>query len=159
MAKAGGYAGSESAYDTCGTLNLLEGQSVNTKWSVLLAFNSLLYLILSCLTFCVCLSTILWPLCVFGFGHICGGCGVLACLIVTGVFRYSKDGEACANSDLPVTADGVTFADHATTIQNLFIAQCVLIIFYNCCVGVLMSAGQQLCSLQCMICMGKNVEE
>ena len=33
------------------------------------------------------------------FGLCCGNCAVFACLIVTGVFRYSTEGKLCADTE------------------------------------------------------------
>ena len=51
---------------------------------------------------------------------------------MTGVFRYSTEGKACAA--LPGN-------EHGEKIQSLFIAQCVLYCFYNCCVGCIIQVA------------------
>ena len=64
---------------------------------MIFAFNSILYLLLAIFTLFYMISTCVWPLWVVGVcGHMCGGCAHLACIIVTGVFRYSTEGKACA---------------------------------------------------------------
>ena len=59
----------------------------------------------------------------------------MAALIVTGVFRYSDEGEACAMKDIPIGVDSdTTFKDHGEMIEGLFISQCVLVIFLQVCI-------------------------
>ena len=111
-----------SPFDTCGGLTeastatdgSISTEFINTKWSVLLAFNSYLYLIHCILTFLVLLGTtgILWPCCVCGgCGHCFSGCAHLALVIVTGVFRFSDEGERCASNKGLLDTDGTTFED------------------------------------------------
>ena len=98
-----------------------------------MAFNSILYLILSICTGLLIIGSFFPPLLICGcIGHMFGGCAILACVIVTGVFRYTGDGKDCAKSELTL------FKDHSELIQNLFIAQCVCMCFYNCCAGFIM---------------------
>ena len=59
-------AGSDDAYNQCGSLNA----DFNTKWSVLLAYNSIFYLILSICTVLIILGSFFWPLACCGMiGH------------------------------------------------------------------------------------------
>ena len=138
--KVQGWQSDISAFDTCGGLFELQTNSdgsfqpnfIDTKWSVLLAFNSFFFLVHCIMTFLVILGAtgILWPCCILGgCGHCFGGCAHLACLIVTGVFRFSTEGEKCAEHQGPLDTDGTTFSDLGDAIKSLFIAQCVLYIF------------------------------
>ena len=73
----------------------------------------------------------LWPAAVVGgCGHCLGGCVHLACIIVTGVYRFSDHGKMCADSKgRQLDTDGTTFDEAGDAIESLFIAQCVLFIF------------------------------
>ena len=69
------------------------------------------------------------------FGLCCGNCAVFAALIVTGVFRYSDEGKACADTP-QINADGESyFEDVGDKIAALFIAQAILYCFYSCCMA------------------------
>ena len=128
------------AFDTCGGT-----ADLDTKWTTLLAFNSILYLILSILTLLIMLGYFLAPLMyVGGIAHSCGCCAHLAAIICTGVWRYSDDGKKCADiTEAAVKAcDNVDCGDDepkdfGARIAGLFISQCVLFCFYNCCVSSL----------------------
>ena len=81
-------------YDTCGDLASSEfSESINTEWSVVLAFNSILYLSQVFFTLCL-LGVQIWPPIGFiGFwGHFVGGCAHIAAIVLTGVYRYSDQG-------------------------------------------------------------------
>ena len=148
--KVQNWQGDISAFDSCGGLydSIQNAGTINTqvnfidtKWSVLLAFNSYLYLLHCIMTVLVLLGAtgFLWPCClVGGCGHFFGGCAAFACIIVTGVFRFSTEGERCAESSGFLDTDGTTFSDLGDAIKSLFIAQCVLMIFVQCCVSVTM---------------------
>ena len=128
-------AGSDDAYNQCASLNA----DFNTKWSVLLAYNSIFYLILSICTVLIILGSFFWPLACCGMiGHCCGVIPHLACLIVTGVFRFSEDGKACAEEG---AAGASMFTEHGDKIQALFLAQCILYCFFSCCMGCLVQVG------------------
>ena len=68
-----------------------------TSWSLLLAFNTIHYLVQVFFTLCM-LGVLLWqPLGLIGFwGHFFGGMAHLAAIILTGVFRYGERGRACS---------------------------------------------------------------
>ena len=147
--KVPNWQGDISAFDTCGGIFDASTNSagnfapefIDTKWSVLLAFNSYFFMLHCIMTFLILLGVtgILWPCCILGgCGHCFGGCAHLACIIVTGVFRFSDEGERCAESKGIFTTDGDTFEDLGSAIKSLFIAQCVLMIFVQCCVSVTM---------------------
>ena len=98
---------------------------IDTKWSVILAFNSYYYMVHCICSFLVLLGStgILWPCCCLGAcGHTFGFCGHLALVIVTGVFRFSDEGERCAKNDALLDTDGTTFKDMGASIKSLFIA-------------------------------------
>ena len=62
---------------------------MDTQWSMVLTFNSILYLCLSIITVCQCLGAWVWPLCCCsGIGICLGAFAHTACIIVTGVFRF-----------------------------------------------------------------------
>ena len=104
---------------------------------MLLTFNSILYLILTIFSICQCIGTYAAPFCIFATVGQCTMVLVhLACIILTGVFRLSSEGEACANDSVAVAGSDWTFKEHGTMIETLFICQCVLFGFYNCfCFG------------------------
>ena len=90
----GGLVGSLLGSVT-GQTNLV--QYIDTKWSIVLSFNALLYLILSISTVFLVVGTFWWPLiCCGALGHCLGGCAMFACIVVTGVFRYTTEGKLCA---------------------------------------------------------------
>ena len=152
--KVPNWQGDIEAFDTCGGLtevtmkddgSISGVEFIDTKWSVLLKFNSFLYLIHCILTFLVLLGAtgILWPCCLLGgCGHCFSGCAHLACVIVTGVFRFSDEGERCAKNESLLDTDGTTFKDAGDAIKSLFIAQAVLLLFINIAVG---------CTMQCVM--------
>ena len=119
-------------FDTCG---IVDG---DTQWTTLLAFNSILYLIMSILTILIMLSYFVPVLALIGgCCHSLACCAHLACIIVTGVFRYSDDGKKCAElTELgaKVNDDQIDFG---ARIQGLFISQCVIFCLYQCCIGCL----------------------
>ena len=130
LSATAGYKGDIPAYDKCGADLTSDGyDAYTTNWTTLLALNSCCYLILSIATFFIVMSALWAPIAICGVCiHICGGCLHFATVIVTGVFRYSTEGEACANQP------GDVFGEK---IQNLFISQCVLYCFYGCCTGMM----------------------
>ena len=87
-AKALGSIASDNAYDACG---LLDTDTFNTKWTVILQFNSILYLLFTIQTIFLCIGAFFWPCCVCGGLMACfSGCAHIAAIIVTGVFRYQS---------------------------------------------------------------------
>ena len=142
-------------YDNCALGLDSQGDLVDTKWSVFLAFNSFLYLALCCCVVLMLLGTFFMPFwCCGCCGAMCGGIAHLAALVVTGVFRFSKEGEKCAEHDFPI-GDGVTFKDHGETTFGLFISQCVLYIVVGVCMGFITGFAGQLGGAQCALTMGK----
>ena len=102
-----------SPYDRCGAEIGLGVES--TKWSTILAFNSVLYLCLAVFTVICFIGATCQPLiCGAVLGHCCGGCAQFICIIMTGAYRYSEQGEACAENP--------DFSDHADKIQQLFVS-------------------------------------
>ena len=90
-----GYRGDIPAYDTCGDT---EGKT-NTKWSVIFAFNSILYLLMTISTVLMLLSYIepkLWVLA--SCGPVCGPFAMLACLATTASLRFHIDSKECARN-------------------------------------------------------------
>ena len=114
----------------------------DTKWMVLLKFNAFLYLVLTICMFFTLFGSFFMPLyCFTCCSMTCGGCAHLALIIVTGVFRFSTEGKACAENDTPLAEDGTTYADHGDKIKALFISQCVLLIFVGICQGMALQCG------------------
>ena len=126
----------EGAYDSCGLVVPGDSGSValmDTQWSTLLALNSILYLLLTIFTVFIVIGAWFSPLlCVGAIGHCLGSMTQFAAIIVTGVFRYSAEGTLCA---------AIPGNEHGEKIQGLFIAQCVLFCFYNCCISCMIQAG------------------
>ena len=85
-------------YDTCGGGILLETTDYSlTGWGVILAYASILYLILGIFTVCLALSFYVNIFaCCAVCGHCWGQCAHFALIIVTGVFRFSESGDKCA---------------------------------------------------------------
>ena len=107
-------------------------EQVDTKWTLVLALNSIVYIILASGTFCTILGSFFAPFLLCSFCQVCcGTCLHFATIVVTGVFRFVSQGDACSKSQLLI-ADDTSFKDVGSTIQNLFISQCVLYSFYNC---------------------------
>ena len=152
------------AYDNCGFYTapvpqsdgtLLAPDIFNSKWMVFLHFNSYLYLSLGISVILMLLGTFFMPLwCCGCCGGICGGLAHLACIIVTGVFRFNKEGEKCAEQEVAIN-DDVTFKDHGETIMALYISQCVLYIVLGICMGCITGFAGQLGGAQCAVTMGK----
>ena len=74
-----------------------------------MAYASILYLILGLFTVCLALSFYVniiacLPVC----GHCWGQCAHFALIIVTGVFRFSESGDACAESERRIMVDDST---------------------------------------------------
>ena len=114
----------------------------NTKWTVIFTLNAVVYTLLTVSELCLLFSAFIWPL------AFCGACGVcctqmahFAAVIVTGVFRYSSDGERCAEQTFEIPETGKSYEDYANAIQGLFISQCVLYCLFACCLGCLTQAA------------------
>ena len=135
-----GSGSSGSSIDLSGFSQAMSGlasmTSVDTAWTAVFALNGGVYLTLTILTLCLVCSALLGPLALCGACLMgCAQCAHLAALIVTGVLRYSDDGEYCAKYGGPIN-DSLTFQDVGATMEGLFIAQAVLYCFYGCCIGV-----------------------
>ena len=87
-------------YDLCGGQGFQPNgfQNSGTGWGTILEFNMILYSVISGCIGMMLLGTFFCPFwCCGAIGAGCGaGCGQLAAIIVTGVFRLSRDGKACA---------------------------------------------------------------
>ena len=135
--------GLEPSYDRClGSLTTREEsaaeQELDTDWTMIYALNCFLYLSLSLFSVALLLGAWLWPLRAVGcIGHCFGLVVHIVAIVLTGVMLYSADGSACADRDIPYSGDdddGGTFSQDAELVEKLFIAQCSLFFFYNCCV-------------------------
>ncbi len=77
---------------------------LDTRWSLVLAMNSILYLCLSVFTVLMLVGALWWPLaCGGSIGHCCGGWVQALIIIMTGAYRYSEDGNLCAQNEAFVT--------------------------------------------------------
>ena len=132
-------------YDSCGMVG------VDTQWTTLLAFNSILYLIMAICIVCLMLSVFLAP-CFFvgACGLCCSSCANFACIIVTGVFRYSDDGKACALATELANKLDDEYTDVGGRIAGLFISQIVLYCFLGCCIGALVQVSFMMMTLKKM---------
>ena len=135
-------------YDYCGYAT--DG-GVETNWSLIFAFNSIMYLAFCGGILLLILGTFFAPFWCCGCCTIMfGGCAHLAALIITGVFRFEQSGELCAQQTAPLCLDGCnTFQDHGETIKSLFIAQCVLYCLFGCCVGFMTGLSGQTAGMAC----------
>ena len=111
------------------------GEEIETNWTFVYALNCFLYLSLSVISIALLLGAWLWPLRVVGcLGHCIGLIAHIAAIVVTGVMRYGDEGGACSERDVAYNTDGDTFKEDSDQVNKLFIAQCSLFFFYNCCV-------------------------
>ena len=78
----------------------------DTKWTVIFTFNTIVYACMITFGICQIIGTIFWPMCLIA---VCGHCALssahLACIIVTGVFRFQDEGETCAKNDTDLGGD------------------------------------------------------
>ena len=99
-----GYSGSVQAFDRCNSWTIfLQNQNVDerllldTKWSLVIVLNTIMYLSLSVFTLLMLVGALWWPLaCGGSVGHCCGGWVQALVIILTGAYRYSEDGNLCA---------------------------------------------------------------
>lgn len=99
IASDAGYDDDVPAYNRCGGLGALDGDRFNTKWSVILVGNAILYGLLTLFSICQIVGTFWWPCCCCAaLNHCLASNATFAFLIVTGVYRYSTEGEACAEN-------------------------------------------------------------
>ena len=115
-------------YDLCGGQDIVQPngfQNSGTGWGTILEFNMILYSVISGCIGMMVLGTFFCPFwCCGSIFASCGAsCGQIAAIIVTGIFRLSKDGKACAK----VGTDGEEsiFTEHGATIMATWIAQMV----------------------------------
>ena len=122
-------------YDLCGK----NSADYTTNWTVILAFNSIVFLVLAVSSVLMCCACLIAPIGYLGIcGNCLGCCAYLAAIIVTGVFRFGTEGEQCAtwaSSDkakpLYINEDGdsINMSDDADMISGLFMASAVLYLF------------------------------
>ena len=72
--------------------------------------------------------------------QLCGGFAYLACVIVTGVFRFRSEGSKCSKSDALVI-DDTKFSDHGDLIKDLFISQCALYLVFSIWANVILGVS------------------
>ena len=126
------------AYDTCG----IRTADFDTHWTSVLAINSILWFLHAICTGLLCMAFLAWPIgCVGVTGHMLGWLFHLGAIIITGIFRYSDEGEECAKQTTKVyynveqTGDSFTYEEHGDAIEGLFISAVVLFCFLNCFVS------------------------
>ena len=128
-------------YDRCGGSAIGSYNSFNdvveagdTKWTVIFTFNTIVYACMIAFGLCQIIGTFFAPMCFLAYcGHCFLASAHIACIVVTGVFRYQDEGEKCAKNGADLGGDfDWTFKDHGDAIQGLFISQCVLLILINC---------------------------
>ena len=129
----------ENPFDNCGLQTLDPSTNtfdiVDTKWSVVYTLNAVVYTLLTFFTCCLTFS-IFVPILAF-----CGSCGLcctqlahFSAIVVTGVFRYSDEGEKCAKNETTLDKwDDKSFKEIGDEMEAIFISQCVLYFFYTCC--------------------------
>ena len=138
-------------YDTC--MIKEGGVPLDTKWSTILLFNMILYAVLSVSTICMCFTCVAWPIGYLGaMGHSFGCCAHLAAIIITGIYRYSDEGEMCAQNPIEAqindNGDKLSFEEHANMIQGLFISACVLFCCFNIFAAMISKVSRQLIMLK-----------
>ena len=90
-------------YNSCGHFINADHENFSTNWTVIFIVNWILYLILTVLTLMLCLTFVYWPFSMCGiFGHTIFFIGHLGAIIITGLLRYTPEGEKCAWSRLTV---------------------------------------------------------
>ena len=120
-------------YDNCGVGWINADERFDTKWTTIYKLNGAVYLLLCLVTCCTCMGLAYAPFLICYYGHCCGIVLHFCVLIVTGTYRYSDEGEACAENEFQYDSEGHTFADDADLITSLFISQIVMfIVFYTC---------------------------
>ena len=82
-------------------------------------------------------------------GHACGVCAHFAAIVVTGVFRYSSEGQKCAENEKEIIYDSSNdeffkFQAHGKTIEGTFIAACILFFYFNCFTCFMMKVSKYL---------------
>jgi len=79
------------------------------------------------------MTFVFWP---FGFigsyGACFNVCGELAAIIVAGVFRFSRDGERCADNTARATGYDWSGSSVAKSFEGIFISQCVFFLISSC---------------------------
>lgn len=106
---------------------------VNTKWSIILKFNTFLWMGCLIMNSLALIGAFLKPL--YHLSSLlccCQMCAMFACVITTAVFRFGADSKACATND-SLIEEGVTFKDHGDKLLALFIAEAVLLCVYQIC--------------------------
>ena len=70
----------------------------DTQWTTIFKLNAMTYLFLSIVTCCTCMGFAYAPFLICYYGHCCLIVAHFCVLIVTGTYRYSDEGEACAEA-------------------------------------------------------------
>ena len=91
-------------YDLCGAaasnaaISLGQLQQDGTNWGLILEFNMILYSVISGCIGLMLLGTFFCPFyCCGMLGATCAsGLGQIAAIVITGIFRLSKEGKQCA---------------------------------------------------------------
>ena len=138
--------GIANTFDSCGLVTEKpsgEFQFDDTKWSVVYTLNTVIYAMLSLWTVIIALSAYCVPLvCLGSCGFTLTQLAHFGVLIVTGIFRFNKAGDRCAQGHFPIyELHERTTAEIGHEMKYLFIAQCILFIPYSCCMGMLLQTS------------------
>ena len=121
-----------------------DGSMGTTNWTFVLKFNTYLFLVMSALLITSFIGLCRWQ--VYSCVNTLLGCGnfvLWICIFLTGVNRFSVNGDTCAlNESVYDEASGASWASDAATIRALFVAQATLSLPMMCTVCVGLCAGK-----------------
>ena len=125
-----------STYDQCGGLtSIIQGAEFTSNWTLVYRFNMILYIIMSAMLGLGCLGLAFPPLIACVGCSICGTCAQTAAIITGGIFRFRREGAACALVDTTYEGEDSWETD-GQTYKALFIAQCALSIPMGCFITI-----------------------
>ena len=112
-------------YDACGG-DMNGNANFTTDWVMIYRYNAIMYTILLSFVVGSCLCLFVPPVMFGGICcFMCAGLPTIAAIIMTGIRRFSYEGNMCALST-DVVGEDLTFADDAGTLKAVFIAQCAM---------------------------------
>ena len=118
-----------TSYDWCGST-----EAHNTNWSSIYLFNAILYTTVSAFLIISFIGIIKVQLLKASLCCVnTASFAILICIVFTGISRFNIAGTNCAESKV----DDL-FAEDGATLKNLFIAQCILLVPFNCLVSCTM---------------------
>ena len=122
---------------------------MDTKWTSMIAFNAVTYLIMSIFFVCIMLSYFLWPCAYIGsVGLVCSYIVNFFAILDTKNSRYSADGEACAAVIKNAAKFDDEVVDYGLRLNALFISQLLLFCHMGFCVGCLSAVSAKSWSLK-----------